>query len=496
MGASASKWWAMACLVALVGCGDDDGVSDASVPEVDGAVADGAVDAFVPDGAPPPTDAGPTSLSAEAFCARAQPTHCEWLTTCRNFATCADWPGTPRFGADWCERARANVEAGRLRYDAELAARCLAQMEASLTLCWSPPIFACTPFLPNVPVGETCFPLSPPAGTMCVDGYCPDDGTCPSTCVAAVGLGEACSAGPECGSAAWCDSGFCRARGAEGEPCGACLSGLQCLTTPSGAQVCSSSGRFPGESCDETNPCLTPGYCVEGTCRTSSPRGGACPPNLNACPEGQLCVGASTGVLGTCTDLPGVGEACLSDRCESDAFCGETGRCEAYGGVGDECGGLLPACESSLACVVSGPGNGRCTPRGGPTDPCTSTYECLPDLVCVTESCRAPGSVGDTCNVGEARTCATGLHCDATTARCSAPRAEGATCGGPDRGVACVTSAYCDVPEGLDEGTCRARKPARALCTSSLECVEGLSCRVEADDSIRCGTVAAPCTGP
>ncbi|MCB9624374.1 MAG: hypothetical protein H6723_13745, partial [Sandaracinus sp.] len=105
-------------------------------------------------------------------------------------------------------------------------------------------------------------------------------------------------------------------------------------------------------------------------------------------------------------------------------------------------------------------------------------------------------SEGEACNPSEPRTCVTGLHCDVSTTRCATPLVEGTTCNGPDRDLACRATAYCDRPEGGDEGTCTAKKPARALCSASIECQDGLSCRTEDDGSIRCGPPPEPCIGP
>ncbi len=143
------------------------------------------------------------------------------------------------------------------------------------------------------------------------------------TCVPPATLGDPCLASFQCAAGLTCFMSSCQPLGAEGDACGGgiapeCITGLICVTADEKSMMpgrCFPTDRMfvlsEGQLCNPIGD--PPTLCREGlscpgvlqACVPTADRDGPCQlafPDM--CPENQYC---STG---TCTDLPGPGEAC------------------------------------------------------------------------------------------------------------------------------------------------------------------------------------------
>jgi hypothetical protein len=241
---------------------------------------------------------------------------------------------------------QADVDAGRLKYDGNAAASCIAAFESTsglggcsvtTSLSASEPAACQRIFTGAVAMGGTCFQsiecqsqscdLSACTGTTaCCAGSC----ILPVTPLAAA-IGTPCSTqvSSACVDGAFCQSaqaggatGICTAKLGAGQPCtsivGQCASGLVCLD---GSGVC---GKLPaeGEACSATGRCdLENDYC--------DPTTGLCAPRVTpgaACPTGNECVGYA---FCDQTTLTCVADGSAGDPCNDTAHCLGTLECPA-----------------------------------------------------------------------------------------------------------------------------------------------------------------------
>lgn len=120
---------------------------------------------------------------------------------------------------------------------------------------------------------------------------------------------------------------------------------------------------------------------------------GACTPEVHDCADGLTCSELSD----LCIRPSAIGAAC-GEGCESGAFCGSDGLCQALGQLGEPCG---ERCADGLACAI----DGRCAERGGDGAACDSDDQC-----------------------GELRACSLGAHGQVIEGACLAPQPEGGPC--------------------------------------------------------------------
>lgn len=264
-------------------------------------------------------------------------------------------------------RAQGAIANGTVIYHGELVENCVSALEG--TGCGTEALEdGCTDvFEGTVALGGDCG-----WDEECIEGYCSmTDGTCPGTCAARVAAGAACSEAAACPAGFTCSGGNCVALAREGEACGEAGVGcagidLSCVSAGAGGgNICQSwddilSGAVgepcslaSSDYCDPGLACVFDGI-VDGmaafVCAERVGRGEACAVGVpNPCPDDQFC--DADGAMGTCTDLPTVGEDCTG-TCQSGL------RCVTYEDESRTCvepRRLGTACMVSNECV-----SGRC----------------------------------------------------------------------------------------------------------------------------------------
>jgi hypothetical protein len=359
------------------------------------------------------TDADSEGTTGEAialaeFFDLAEAAYCGWAVRCGAFAEAADCRAVEFFetiypprllaearldggdGGQAVEYLLASAEAGRLVFDAEAAATCLAYVEARG--CEVPGSYvaeeaeaagkaACDAILRGTTVengpcllsaecapqdGRTmvcgfdptcsdgcciggCRPLAAlPIGTPCnfnsrceAGSYCAFDSDTGmfTVCTAKQPIGGACQGNDECVADAYCDfsAGECLALGGVGEPC----------------------ADFGDGGCKPGLYCADPGYLGDGRCHEFAPLGGACLADwyLGCGPLGSVCDLQAE----QCVVAPGPGEACPSGTCGLTSSCDwNTGTCVALGREGEPCGYESLRCAGALQCDGWDPAEARC----------------------------------------------------------------------------------------------------------------------------------------
>lgn len=287
----------------------------------------------------------------------------------------------------------ALVNAGRVRYDAQQAARCVEALGTTCAAGAQPAACALT-FTGTVAAGGSCERDEVCAGDTYCDLSAPTTGC--GTCRARRPLGQSCS-----------NSGDCSRAGVQGTP--TCSFALG--ANPSDPPVRTCVDERTAAPAAEGQPC--------GTAMTSSNVYVSTP-----CAPGLVC-GSDTGMSSTCRRPAALGMPCSpTPGCAGSAVCvraagADTGTCMAQ--VVRNAAG--EACQTAGAAEVCNPVRrlhcdaGRCVASGD-------------------------GTVGATCD--DSGECNTGLYCNdpASGARtCQAQLADGAAC---TIDAAC-RSGYCDL---------------------------------------------------
>ena len=250
---------------------------------------------------------------------------------------------------------KADVDAGRVKYDGNAAATCMTAFESTAgpggcsvtnSLSAAQPAACRTIFTGEVAIGGACF-----ASYECQSGSCDTSGCstgtacCAGSCVASIDptsapIGMACSTllSSSCVDGAFCEgsasggtTGTCVLKLAAGQPCtstvGQCQPGLVCLE---GSQIC---GKLPAEGA----PCAANGLC-DAENDYCDPTTGLCAPRVApgaACPTGSECVAyaACDPATDTCVALGTAGSSCsaaASTPCLGSLTCvAATGVCTA-----------------------------------------------------------------------------------------------------------------------------------------------------------------------
>lgn len=209
-------------------------------------------------------------------------------------------------------------------------------------------------------------------------------------------------------------------------------------------------------------PCVDDRSCASGQCVWLPPprveTGNNAPP-LHA-PWPGVCAGPDDDVPGgVCLDrLPGCGVPCAA---HGDCFTGtvcDHGTCVAAltRDVGDECGAPTTPpddafCGAGLACHLDEYGYGTCRLEGPGEDGalCDAHDDCAGGHRCELGVCRSEGELGETCDFD--RRCGPGLHCSYSTETCVAPGplGQGADCTDDE---SCGANLVCSVETGRCEG--------------------------------------------
>jgi len=320
-----------ACLLATVSCWDDDSGDGSSYVTID-AIADAYKDA-----------------------------QCMHLTACGLFASLdaclgAELQTAQDFTIDY--EVIAAVSRGHIVYDGGAVHECLAALGARSCDRTSESArvlpAACDEFFRGTrTAGQICFldeecasqQCSGSSAGTCSMGVCIGD-TAPVDVEAQVG--EACATTSSCVDGAYCDTvtDRCTTLKTTGTECtldNECAYGLACIG-PTGARVC---GALPtvGQGCAADGICRDEGTYCDVTADACKPVGlaGAICTDSSECSPYFPCAG-------TCTQGPGLGQACSSSsRCfEAGTFCDfNAGLCAAKKADGAPCDSG-PECESDF----------------------------------------------------------------------------------------------------------------------------------------------------
>jgi len=218
-----------------------------------------------------------------------------------------------------------------------------------------------------------------------------------------------------------------------------CLSGL-------GASCERGAATTSSEACDQTftgtvaggGQCAIDEECVSRQC------------DVPACPD-ACCQGTCTGDAPT--PRPHAGESCATNSQCVDSYCDiDTTTCTAYKPIGEACTSTtqcgLAVCANQICTARPGPGE-ACTPGSASScslvgytcsatsqtcvayglggDPCTSNAECSPIYTCgAAGTCQLRPRLGEACDANNG--CIDRSYCDEATLKCTAPKADGATC--------------------------------------------------------------------
>lgn len=244
--------------------------------------------------------------------------------------------------AAWSARMMDLWDRGLLRFDAALATQCLSL---------------------------TTSPASCDAGWATRSP--PPDHPCAKALWGTKGLGQACSAGPECAPDLFCDGdagvcpGVCSVRGTEGAACvpgaGDCQRHLACFRElATSKDFCRSTHLPQGSGCTGgAGSCALGLYCDVTTthCELLPSSAG------NACGNGAECApGLYCDPLGKCQPRVALTGACVVNdaSCVEGARCDGTGACVEHAVAGGACGDLLDGGEPQ-ECAVSACVSGTCT---------------------------------------------------------------------------------------------------------------------------------------
>jgi hypothetical protein len=282
------------------------------------------------------------SIPLSEFDSRATKTLCDREVRCGNYpdeASCES--------ATFSElQIEADTAAGKVKYDGEAAASCLAAY-GSLGCSAS----AAGPASPSL--NETCSHVF--TGTIANGGACLIDEECAS---------QSCDLST-CGGAACC-LGACQAQIALGGGCSAvgaaCVQGTFCKVGSSGGAICTAPLAL-GQACDGAS---------------------------DRCAPGTFCLGTSTGASTTCATLPAEGASCPSGVCDSPAdYCDVVSRtCVPRIAVGGAC----PSTVGCLTYATCDPNASTCVLHRAAGTACTQSSDCISDY-CPNGTCATPPDV-------------------------------------------------------------------------------------------------------
>jgi alpha-tubulin suppressor-like RCC1 family protein len=313
-----------ACVCALLstqsGCdGASAGPGDGSLASRDGGVAtdgsrladaDPGSDAGTDDAGADAGDAG-ASLTADIYLDRFLAKSCAW------FLRCEPKIGAVAFGEVLCHPSRQRElrasfvglsESGAVVFDAEVGARCLAQLDAAGCNVAELDLDLCDrAFVGQSGPGEACA-----TGLACAEGECVVGATCPGSAACIGGTCFCPGTKTNCG-------GVCRELTTSRNNCGAC--GVACAR---------------GATCES-------GRCV-------------CPIGEEACGGSCVDIGTNTDHCGGCDIVCGGGQTCEAGRClcpAGSSACGD-GCYDLLNDAG-HCGDCASSCSMvcrSAACTT------------------------------------------------------------------------------------------------------------------------------------------------
>ena len=328
-------------------------------------------DVAMPDVAPTPdaTDSAQTPFLApipmDAFIDRVVDRYCETRFIChREISRCHDYKN--RFATFWGRQRLRLVELGRLSYDANAAAECVAAID-------------CRDFDPRLLFGDP--------GKRWQRWDTPD--ACHGVFRGALQAGASCSDDVECADGqCWGCPGTCR------------------------------PGAAPGEVCGAEADCGPKDVCLVGTCVEAVPRGAGetCTYFQLGCAEGLTCQGLDAQWVGTCHKSQKVGDPC-SPLCYTEGLACVGGKC-VPAALGAGCSGDA-SCPWPLSCLNIWPANERrCLPFELYDQACGDVF-CMPNAYCkkgVPATCAPNLANGEKCDPADDNC---DIHCDKVTATCT-----------------------------------------------------------------------------
>jgi hypothetical protein len=266
-----------------------------------------------------------STVATDEFLAEYTAAVCRYLVRCGQMpdhGTCA--------GAMHPEAQRSLVQplsdakSGKIRYDAERAASCLARFGAQA--CDGSEAAAinahCEPvFQGKVEPGGVCTSNAACTSGRCAMGACRTGQCCMGVCESRpprAAVGAPCGSGlgqAECVLEAYCGrqpsgAGLCEARVPAGQPCpqlDACASPAICRAAPDGTRTCVLRAK-DGQSCADAMPCESSASACDPTDRICKPR----PLPGQPCLGGSICASYAVCVGGACQRRPAAGEACTN----------------------------------------------------------------------------------------------------------------------------------------------------------------------------------------
>lgn len=306
---------------------------------------------------PPEAGDGEPDYAIPDFCADLR---ADWIARCEGWQQeDCETRSHAAFGAEVCAAAERAVEAGRVRYDAARAKRCVSRGAFDLAATWQSgwvePLSCDGMFIGTALLGEACYP-DETFQRVCREGYCEENGECPGRCTPYAEVGEHCV--PErCAPGDYCSlDNECRPAIAVGESCpegGGCASPASCVMG-----VCRYLADL-GEPCGERTPCVSPLLCAQGACAAGVGPGEPCEVDRH-CPDGYACGFVPLGGNGrSCLEPPDLGA-----RCDVRAGCAPGARCAP-----DE-SPLVGRCESA-------PDAGAPEPNPDPAEPPVRGPSCI-----------------------------------------------------------------------------------------------------------------------
>jgi hypothetical protein len=291
---------------------------------------------------------------------------CRWAVACQSVPDVATCRATLVTDLE-LTTVQADVDSGRVRYDAAQAGPCLAYYDrvfgngcrlSAFINTGSTEGEVCNDVLTGtVADGSACFINAECVSRVCelVDPLClRSQQCCPGTCAAQI---DPTPVGGDCSVT------------------GSCVPGSYC-TTPIGGttRACAVPSNVRGTPCTSSLHCASPLYCdfdltttpLMGTCEPLGMTGQPCNPDLFSCDDGRdYC----DQVTATCTRRGGVGSAC--DPAQSN------------------CLGLATCVGTT--CVADGAEGGACAPTDGPG--CLGSLECSTQ----TNTCAFPATAVGPC---------------------------------------------------------------------------------------------------
>jgi len=353
----------------LAGCGDG---GDTDTTGSTGSTGD--------TGAEGSTGEPVTEVAFDDFYAAAEVAFCEWQVACRQYGVTVRCEtvnhmesrlsmqvlaGVGLADAVPIDYMKEAIEVGRIGFDEEKAASCLAFVqqrtcEISYLHTWTEEELAGQAACEGVFTGRMGRNGPCLSAAECAEAsICGFDPSCVDACCVGacrvlaqpLAIGEACGGSTACAEDSFCGfdpnagvSTVCTASPKVGQPCdGPCATGSFCDYS-GGTPVC----RVPkaeGANCNGVQECEHPAVCryndidYTGKCFRPGTEGEPCDPGF----YGPNCVrfdNVCHPIDLVCAPLPGKGEGCPDYVCQGDYFCSEDQgqRCVPVADAGEPCG--------------------------------------------------------------------------------------------------------------------------------------------------------------